>query len=159
MRRLRTTTIGGALLAAALLAGCGGGGGETAGAAPAVTSATATSEAATAPPTAQPATTEPAAGDGGGTTAERPDATATIQVRDGEPVGGTETVKVKKGDRVRIVVRVDAPQELHLHGYDLERNAVPGKPAVFAFTAKLDGIYELESHLQGAVLVKLVVEP
>jgi len=68
-------------------------------------------------------------------------------------------VKVKRGDNVRIVVRADAEQELHLHGYEIEKTVRPGKPAVFAFAAELEGIFELESHLQDAVVAKVVVEP
>jgi FtsP/CotA-like multicopper oxidase with cupredoxin domain len=85
--------------------------------------------------------------------------TASVQVKDGQPVGGVKTVTVKKGDRVHISVTVDAPQELHLHGYDIEKEAKPGTPSVFDFVATFDGIFDLESHLTDAKLVKLVVEP
>ena len=61
-------------------------------------------------------------------------------------VGGVKTIKAKRGDTVRIVVSSDAPDEIHLHGYDIEREAEPGKPANFRFKADAEGAFELESH-------------
>jgi FtsP/CotA-like multicopper oxidase with cupredoxin domain len=87
-----------------------------------------------------------------------------IQIAGGEVEGGVKSIKVTKGDRVRIVVAADAADTLHLHGYDIEKTAEPGRPAVFAFTANLEGVYELESHtaedagLEPAV-ARLAVEP
>ena len=46
--------------------------------------------------------------------------TITIRVVGGVPQGGIARPKVKKGDRVVIVVRADAGEEVHMHGYDLE---------------------------------------
>lgn len=86
-------------------------------------------------------------------------ADAVIRLEGGEPVGGPATVKVRKGDVVRIVVRADADDDLHLHGYDLERGVGPGRPAVFSFVAEFEGIFELESHHAGALVAKVVVEP
>lgn len=87
-----------------------------------------------------------------------------IAISGGKVDGGVRTITVTKGDAVRIVITSDAPDELHLHGYDIERTAAPGKPARFALTANLEGVFELESHtaehegLPPAV-AKLVVEP
>jgi hypothetical protein len=87
-----------------------------------------------------------------------------IAVAGGEVEGGVRTISVSKGDLVRIVIRADAPDELHLHGYDITRVAEPGKPARFRFKADLEGVFELESHtaedagLPPAV-AKVVVEP
>lgn len=82
-----------------------------------------------------------------------------VRVENGEPVGGVQTIEVRHGDEVRITVDVDAPQELHLHGYEIEKEAEPGTPVVFEFTADLEGIFDLESHLGDAKLVKLIVNP
>jgi FtsP/CotA-like multicopper oxidase with cupredoxin domain len=69
-----------------------------------------------------------------------------IAIRGGAVRGGPKTITVKKGDAVRIVVTSDAPNSLHLHGFDLEQEAVPGKPARFGFKADIEGEFELESH-------------
>lgn len=87
-----------------------------------------------------------------------------IAISGGQVDGGVRTINVTKGDQVRIVITSDAPDELHLHGYDIEKTAEPGKPATFSLKANLEGVFELESHtaehegLPPAV-AKLVVEP
>jgi hypothetical protein len=87
-----------------------------------------------------------------------------LSIRDAQVEGGVKTIRVEHGDRVRIVISADAPDQLHLHGYDIEREARPGAPARFSFEANLEGVFDLESHtaedagLEPAV-AKLVVEP
>jgi hypothetical protein len=87
-----------------------------------------------------------------------------IRITGGEVVGGPKTVTVEKGDRVRIVVSADTPDDIHLHGYDIEREAGPGKPARFDFKANLEGQFEMESHVaedagREPAVANLVVEP
>jgi hypothetical protein len=69
-----------------------------------------------------------------------------IQVKGGVLVGEAKTIRVAKDDIVRIVVSSDIPDEIHLHGYDIEKEAAPGKPARFRFKADAEGAFELESH-------------
>jgi FtsP/CotA-like multicopper oxidase with cupredoxin domain len=69
-----------------------------------------------------------------------------INVKGGVIDGDVKSIKVEKGDTVRIVVTSDVDDEIHLHGYDIEREAGPGKPARFKFKANLEGAFELESH-------------
>jgi FtsP/CotA-like multicopper oxidase with cupredoxin domain len=87
-----------------------------------------------------------------------------IQIRGGEVVGGPADIKVTKGDVVRIVVSADAHDDIHLHGYDIEKPVEPGQPARFRFTADIEGIFELESHVaedagRNPLVGKLTVEP
>jgi hypothetical protein len=87
-----------------------------------------------------------------------------IRVRGGTAVGGVKRVQAAKGDTVRIVVASDAPDEIHLHGYDIYENAAPGRPARFVFRADIEGIFEIESHVaedagRDPLLARLVVEP
>jgi len=87
-----------------------------------------------------------------------------IQIRGGEPVGGPPDIKVKKGDTVAIVVSADAPDEIHLHGYDIVKKAAPGQPARFTFKATFEGEFEIESHVaedagRAPVVGTLIVEP
>jgi hypothetical protein len=90
-------------------------------------------------------------GDGGGgttTSATGKEATAgpVITVRDGEPVGGVETLTFDKGDQVRFEVRLDGPaEEIHVHGYDREIPATKS-PVEASFPADLDGVFEIELH-------------
>ena len=87
-----------------------------------------------------------------------------IRVRGGTVVGGVQRVQANKGDTVRIVVTSDAPDEIHLHGYDIYEDTAPGKPARFVFRADIEGIFEIESHEaeeagRDPLLARLVVEP
>jgi heme/copper-type cytochrome/quinol oxidase subunit 2 len=69
-----------------------------------------------------------------------------IRIQGGQVVGGAKTIDVEQGEPVRIVVSADSTDEIHLHGYDITRNAAPGAPARFNFKANLEGVFEMESH-------------
>jgi hypothetical protein len=120
---------------------------------------------------AQPA---PPADPGRATTGERTERTETepepapkpeiarIRIRGG--AGGPSRIETTKGETVRIVVRADAPDEIHLHGYNITRNAAPASPARFRFEARIEGIFEMESHVaadagKDPLVARLVVEP
>jgi hypothetical protein len=97
------------------------------------------------------------------TAAPRPDEFK-LQIKGGEPVGGVQDFKVKKGDQVTIVVTADAPDDIHIHGVDIEKSVEPGRPTTFRFTANIEGIFDIESHVaehQGREpqMAKLTVEP
>lgn len=94
-----------------------------------------------------------------------PEPTVTrIQIQDGAVVGGAKTIDVVRGDTVRIVVSADAPDDIHLHGYDIERSVEPGRPAHFRFKADAEGAFEIESHVaedagRDPLVARLVVSP
>lgn len=88
-----------------------------------------------------------------------------ITLKGGAPVGGVKNIKVHKGDDVLLVVKTDEPTDtLHLHGYNIEKDAKRGAPARFRFKAKVEGVFELESHTaehagKDPLIAHLVVEP
>ena len=87
-----------------------------------------------------------------------------ISVKGGVLVGDAKAIRVAKDDVVRIVVSSDVPDEIHLHGYDIEKEAEPGKPARFKFKADAEGAFELESHAaedagEEPLLARLLVGP
>jgi heme/copper-type cytochrome/quinol oxidase subunit 2 len=89
---------------------------------------------------------------------------ARIRLRGGELVRGPDEIKANKGDTVVIVVSADAPDDMHLHGYDIEKKVAPGQPARFRFKANLEGEFEIESHVaedagRDPLVGTLVVEP
>jgi hypothetical protein len=91
-----------------------------------------------------------------------PDATVITLV--GHAVDEVSDVTVSRGERVRLVVRSDEPDEIHVHGYDVSRAAGPGEPARFSFEATIEGVFEIESHEaehagKDALIARLVVEP
>lgn len=85
--------------------------------------------------------------------------TVAIRVVRGVPQGGIARPKVQKGERVVLVIRADAGESVHLHGYDVERKIVPGKPTRMPFTATIPGRFEVELHHPDAVLAVVEVRP
>jgi hypothetical protein len=87
-----------------------------------------------------------------------------ISVKGGVLAGDPQTITAKKNDIVQIVVSSDAPDQIHLHGYDIEKEAAPGKPARFKFKANVEGSFIIESHAaedagKDPLLAHLHVEP
>ena len=68
-------------------------------------------------------------------------------------------ITVTEGDRVVLRITTDSPLELHVHGYDLEREVEPDEPARLSFEADLTGRFALENHETEEELGTLVVEP
>jgi len=61
-------------------------------------------------------------------------------------VHGKNVLRVKQGDAVELKWQTDETVKLHLHGYDIEKTAVPGKPALMKFIAKATGRFPVTSH-------------
>jgi len=78
--------------------------------------------------------------------------------------GGVQMIEASKGDLVRLVVKSDIPDEIHLHGYDVEKHVEPGKPARFRLEADIEGQFEIEGHAaehggKDPLIARLVVKP
>ena len=82
-----------------------------------------------------------------------------IVVDQGRPRGGIKRPTVKKGRRSCSSSAPTSGEEVHLHGYDIEKPVKPGKPVRMPFTAKLPGRFELELHEPDALLAVLEVRP
>lgn len=94
------------------------------------------------------------------TTPAEPDVQSfSARIEGGSVVGGIQRWEVAQGDDVRIVVRSDVDDEIHLHGYDITKNVAPGAPAILAFGATIPGRFELESHESGGQIAQLDVQP
>jgi pyruvate/2-oxoglutarate dehydrogenase complex dihydrolipoamide acyltransferase (E2) component len=115
---------------------------------------TGTAPAAT---TAEPAETETEPAQ----TAPDPDAPVNVRLTfiDGRVQGGIQRPSVRQGRLVRIVVRADVADHVHLHGYDVMRNVAPGAPAQLQFRADIPGIFEIELEDRGIHLADLEVRP
>ena len=142
---MRPLLIPCAVVATALaLAGCGGDGSSQTAAPSDTVTATATGATTTG------AATTPAA--------PKP-TTITIVVEAGRPRGGIQRPTVEKGEKVVLVVRSDAGEQVHLHGYNIEKDVTPGTPVRIPFTASLPGRFELELHHPDALLAVVEVKP
>jgi len=80
-----------------------------------------------------------------------------VQIAGGQVTGDTGRVPVVLGEQVTLSVTSDAPEEVHVHGYDLEATLTPGTPAELTFDATLAGVFEVELHEAGTVLLTLQV--
>jgi hypothetical protein len=125
------------------LAGCGG-------------DSDGVTEASPPPATTETTTTAPET-----TTTEKPPAPRTIVmvVDQGRPRGGIKRPKLEKGEKVVLVVKADAGESVHIHGYDVEKPVTPGKPVRIPLTATIPGRFELELHHPDSLLAVIEVRP
>jgi hypothetical protein len=133
------------------LAGCGGDDStdavtttETVATAPADTTTTMTTTTTTA---STPTTPAPQA------------KVITVRVVGGQLQGGIQRPTVDQGDKVVLVVRTDSGEAVHLHGYNIEKDVVPGKPVRLPFTANIAGRFEVELHPTDALIAVIEVKP
>jgi hypothetical protein len=82
-----------------------------------------------------------------------------IDVVDGQPKGGVTDLEFVKGDEIKFAVRSNTADEVHVHGYDIEEEIEPGKPAIFDFPADLEGVFEVELHGSETQIAELTVNP
>ena len=68
-------------------------------------------------------------------------------------------ISVEGGDYVTLRFASDTPVEVHLHGYDLEGDVVPGEETEISFEAGVTGRFEIEDHETEAPLGTLLVQP
>ncbi|HZB76888.1 MAG TPA: hypothetical protein VE526_11735 [Solirubrobacteraceae bacterium] len=118
---------------------------------------TASNTAATATATA---TAEPGA-DETATPEETPEATPTPKPKPPPPLlrpGRVTQLRFKEGQTVVFRVRADGPEEIHVHGYDIEKE-VGTDPVRVSFPARLTGIWAIELHGSGQQLAQLRVDP
>ena len=80
-----------------------------------------------------------------------------LTISGGEVTRGGGRVSVPLGDPVVIQVDADEADELHLHGYDLYLELVPGETAELRFDATIPGVFELEGHDSGVVVAELEI--
>jgi len=86
--------------------------------------------------------------------------TQEIVIENGEPIGGMARIEGKKGDTIAFAIRSDIPEEVHVHGFDVTKTIDPGSATNFKFKADFEGIFEVEAHHAGNVVIaKVVVSP
>ena len=73
--------------------------------------------------------------------------------------GKIQKLTYRQGDQVRFRVRVDHPDEVHVHGYDIERELKASQPTTIAFKATIDGVFEVELHHADVQIAQLAVQP
>ncbi|MFD1938055.1 MULTISPECIES: hypothetical protein [Nonomuraea] len=82
---------------------------------------------------------------------------AEITIAGGKVTPPSGWLEVKRGQTVTLTVTSDVADELHVHGYDLAKELLPGKPAGVSFVADMTGVFEVETHESKLVLIQLAV--
>jgi hypothetical protein len=92
------------------------------------------------------------------TAAPEPEATVLeVVVAGGQVEGGVRDEQVAVGDEITIRVTADVADEIHVHGYELLADTLPGESVDLTFVADIPGQFEVELHDAGLVLLNLVV--
>ena len=116
-----------------------------------------TNAAATATATATPSATEEPAAEETATPEPTPEATPKPQPPLIEP-GKTTELEFTEGEQVVFRARADEPSEIHIHGYDIEKEIGP-EPTRISFPATITGIFEIEIHDTEEQIAELRVDP
>jgi hypothetical protein len=80
-----------------------------------------------------------------------------VSVANGKVSPPTHRVKVSKNTHIRLLVTSSKADEVHVHGYNIERPLAAGKQATIEFVADQVGLFEIETHKSGLQLVQLEV--
>jgi len=80
-----------------------------------------------------------------------------VAVTGGYITGDTGRVVVAADEHVTLVITSDVTDEVHVHGYDVTTELTPGEPAELSFAATVPGVFEVELHEAGTVLLSLQV--
>ena len=80
-----------------------------------------------------------------------------ITIEDGEVVGGPVQLEIEVGSEVSLLVISDQGGHVHVHGYDLFFEVVPGVGTEVRFTADAPGVFEIEVEETGTLIVELTV--
>jgi hypothetical protein len=81
-----------------------------------------------------------------------------VTVTGGRASGDTGRVPVAVGEQVTLAITSDVTDEVHVHGYDLTADLTPGEPAELSFAATIPGVFEVELHDAGTVLLSLQIQ-
>jgi molybdopterin-binding protein len=80
-----------------------------------------------------------------------------VHIVDGEVHTDADRVEMTSGAAIRLIVTSDAADELHVHGADATAALVAGIPTTLDFTISEPGVFEVETHDSGLLLVQLLV--
>ena len=107
-------------------------------------------------PTPTPSASAPAS------EADTPTPTPTPKPKPKPPLlhaGDEKALTFEEGETVRFRVRHDAPEEVHVHGYDISKDLEAGKTETVSFKADITGIFEIELEHSHQLLAQLKVVP
>lgn len=80
-------------------------------------------------------------------------------LRDGQPVSGPERVRAVVGETLRLRIRGDHDDELHVHGYEVTRRLPAHHLVVVELPLTHSGRFDVELHHAHQALTVLEVQP
>ncbi len=80
-----------------------------------------------------------------------------ISVSDGSVTVDDDRIDVALGSEVLIGIETDIADEVHLHGYDVSVDVLPGERAELRFVADAPGVFEIELEGSATFLVEIAV--
>jgi len=83
--------------------------------------------------------------------------TVTITVNGSKVTPAPARVDLARGTTLRLVVTVDHDDELHAHGFDVEKEVTAGQPVTVDLTGGEPGLYEVELHHPELRLLQVLV--
>ena len=66
-------------------------------------------------------------------------------------------VDLASGERLRLVITVDHDDQVHVHGFEVEREVTAGEPLTIDLTGGEPGLYEVETHEPELRLLQVLV--
>jgi len=81
-----------------------------------------------------------------------------VSVKDGKVSPKAHRVKVAEGSQVQLLVSSDVDDEVHVHGYDIEKEVAAGQSVTIDLTANQPGVFEGETHESDLLLLQLQVQ-
>lgn len=68
------------------------------------------------------------------------------------------TVQLKVGDTLALTVTSDHADQLHAHGFEVEKEMQAGVPVTMSLKGATPGVYEVEMHHPPLTLMKIEVQ-
>jgi hypothetical protein len=150
--KVRPRVVAGVLAAVAVVAlsGCSSAD-DTAGAGSTSTSSGTTSSASTGSTGSTGSTSRSSAGSPSDVQ------TLTVTVNGTKVTPAPARVDLAQGATLRLFVTVDHDDELHAHGFDVEKEVTAGQPVTVDLTGAEPGLYEVELHHPELRLLQVLV--
>ena len=83
--------------------------------------------------------------------------TIAVTLERGRVTPAPRTVDLRVGETITLTVTSDHADELHVHGFDIEKQLPAGQAVSVELTGQSPGVYEVETHEPALRLLKIAV--
>jgi plastocyanin len=84
--------------------------------------------------------------------------TVEVTVTGSQVTPAPATVDLAVGETLTVVVTSDHADEVHAHGFEVEKEVEPNVPVTLELTGKEPGVYEIEMHDPALTLMQVAVK-